>query len=175
MLEPSSIFVLGGASSGKSIYAEDLVSRLPGAPIYLATAQAFDDEMADKVEVHRRRRGDDWTTVEEPYDLPDAISEHGVTDTVLLVDCLTLWLFNLVSAERDITDQTEALIKAISGVGGRIVLVSNEIGLGLVPDNVVGRRFRNLHGKLNQAVAATADRVVFIAAGLPVTLKGAED
>ncbi len=148
---------------------------MPGAPIYLATAQAFDDEMADKVEVHRRRRGDDWTTVEEPYDLPDAISEHGVTDTVLLVDCLTLWLFNLVSAERDITDQTEALIKAISGVEGRIVLVSNEIGLGLVPDNVVGRRFRNLHGTLNQAVAATADRVVFIAAGLPVTLKGAED
>ena len=175
MLEPSSIFVLGGASSGKSIYAEELVSRLPGAPIYLATAQAFDDEMADKVEVHRRRRGVDWTTVEEPYDLPDAISEHGVTDTVLLVDCLTLWLFNLVSAERDITDQTEALIKAISGVEGRIVLVSNEIGLGLVPDNVVGRRFRNLHGTLNQAVAATADRVVFIAAGLPVTLKGAED
>ena len=173
MLEPSSIFVLGGASSGKSIYAEELVLRLPGAPIYLATAQAFDDEMADKVEAHRRRRGDDWTTVEEPHDLPEAISEHGVTDTVLLVDCLTLWLFNLVSAERDITDQTEALIKAISGVEGRIVLVSNEIGLGLVPDNVVGRQFRNLHGTLNQAVAATADRVVFIAAGLPLTLKGA--
>ncbi|MEE2997989.1 MAG: bifunctional adenosylcobinamide kinase/adenosylcobinamide-phosphate guanylyltransferase [Pseudomonadota bacterium] len=174
MLAPSSIFVLGGASSGKSIYAEELVARLPGAPIYLATAQAFDDEMVDKVEAHRRRRGDDWTTVEEPYDLPEAISTYGAADTVLLADCLTLWLFNLISVERDIADETEALIKAISGVEGRIVLVSNEIGLGLVPDNEVGRNFRNLHGTLNQAVAAAADRVVFIAAGLPVTLKGEE-
>ncbi|MBI05278.1 MAG: bifunctional adenosylcobinamide kinase/adenosylcobinamide-phosphate guanylyltransferase [Pelagibacteraceae bacterium] len=172
MFSPISTFVIGGASSGKSLYAEELVMELPGAPIYLATAQAFDDEMEDKIASHRRRRGDDWTTIEEPYDLPDAISENGVSNTVLLVDCLTLWLSNLIFLERDISKESDDLIEAISKVKGCIVLVSNEVGLGLVPDNQVGRHFRDLQGTLNQKVAAAADRVVFIAAGLPLTLKG---
>lgn len=168
-------FVLGGASSGKSAYAEELVLRLPGAPVYIATAQAFDDEMTDKIAAHRQRRGDAWTTVEEPLELPAAIIEHGVADTVLLVDCLTLWLSNLMTAERDIAAESDALVDAIGGVKGQIVLVSNELGLGLVPGDELSRRFRDLQGSLNQAVAAATDRVVFVAAGLPLTLKGASD
>ena len=175
MLTAKSTFVLGGASSGKSAYAEELTMKLPGAPVYLATAQGFDDEMIDKIAAHRRRRGDGWTTVEEPYDLPAAIAEHGIADTVLLVDCLTLWLTNIMSVERDIPNETDALIAAIGRVQGRIVLVSNELGLGLVPGDELSRNFRNLHGNLNQAVAASVDRAVFVAAGLPLTLKGVSD
>ncbi|MGB0632938.1 MAG: bifunctional adenosylcobinamide kinase/adenosylcobinamide-phosphate guanylyltransferase [Alphaproteobacteria bacterium] len=175
MLTAKSTFVLGGASSGKSAYAEELVLRLPGAPVYIATAQGFDEEMMDKIASHRRRRGDAWATVEEPYDLPDAIVEHGGSDTVLLVDCLTLWLTNIMTVERNIADETDALIAAINRVQGRIVLVSNELGLGLVPSDELSRAFRNLHGNLNQTVAAAVDRAVFIAAGLPLTLKDAWD
>ena len=173
MFSPISTFVIGGAASGKSLHAEELAMQLPGAPIYLATAQAFDDEMKDKIAAHRRRRGEDWITIEEPYDLPDAISQNGVSNTVLLVDCLTLWLSNLIFLERDISKESDALIEAVSKVKGCIVLVSNEVGLGLVPDNQVARHFRDLQGTLNQKVAAVADRVVFVAAGLPLTLKGA--
>jgi adenosylcobinamide kinase/adenosylcobinamide-phosphate guanylyltransferase len=168
-----STLVLGGASSGKSTYAEDLALQLPGAPVYIATAQGFDEEMIDKIAAHRRRRGDAWTTVEEPYDLPAAIVERGAADTVLLVDCLTLWLTNIMTVERDIADETDALIDAIARVQGRIVLVSNELGLGLVPGDELSRHFRNLHGTLNQSVAASVDRAVFVAAGLPLVLKGA--
>ena len=170
-----STLVLGGASSGKSAYAEALTLRLPGTPVYIATAQAFDDEMTDKIAVHRDRRGDAWKTVEEPLDLPAAIAEHAVSDTVLLVDCLTLWLNNLMTAERDIAGETADLIAAISRVQGHIVLVSNELGLGLVPGDSLSRRFRDLHGTLNQKIAEAAERVVFVAAGLPMTLKGDPD
>ena len=168
----TSTFVLGGASSGKSAYAEELVLRLFGTPVYIATAQAFDDEMTDKIAVHRQRRGGVWTTIEEPLELPTAITENGVANTVLLVDCLTLWLSNLMTAERDIAAETDTLVDAICGVHGHIVLVSNELGLGLVPGDELSRRFRDLQGTLNQAVAAATDRVVFVAAGLPMTLKG---
>ena len=116
MLTAKSTFVLGGASSGKSAYAEELTMKLPGAPVYLATAQGFDDEMIDKITAHRRRRGEGWTTVEEPYDLPAAIAEYGIADAVLLVDCLTLWLTNIMSVERDIPNETDALIAAIGRV-----------------------------------------------------------
>ena len=175
MLNAISTLVLGGAASGKSVYAEELVLRLPGAPVYIATAQGFDDEMVDKIAAHRRRRGDTWTTVEEPFDLPDAIRETGQRNTAVLVDCLTLWLTNIMATERDIADETDKLVAAIEAVEGRIVLVSNEIGLGLVPENDFTRHFRNLHGTLNQSVAAAVDRAVFIAAGLPLTLKGAPE
>ncbi len=167
-----STLVLGGAASGKSAYAEELTLRLPGTPVYIATAQAFDDEMTDKIAAHRQRRGGAWTTIEEPLELPTAITENGVANTVLLVDCLTLWLSNLVTAERDIAAETDTLVDAIRGVQGHIVLVSNELGLGLVPGDQLSRRFRDLQGTLNQAVAAATDRVVFVAAGLPMTLKG---
>ena len=170
-----STFVIGGASSGKSAYAEDLVLRSPGAPTYVATAQAFDVEMVEKIATHRLRRSNNWTTVEEPYNLPHAIVANGMADTVLLVDCLTLWLTNIMSTERDVAEETDALIAAIAGVKGRIVLVSNEIGLGLVPGDERNRHFRNLHGNLNQTVAAAVERVVFVASGLPITLKGGSD
>lgn len=167
-----STLVLGGAASGKSAYAEDLVLRLPGRPVYIATAQAFDGEMTDKIAVHRARRGAVWTTVEEPLDLVGAIAGADAPDAVLLIDCLTLWLSNLMADDRDIAAETAQLVDSLGGVRGRVVLVANEVGLGIVPDNALARSFRNLHGTLNQAVAAAADRVVFVAAGLPLALKG---
>lgn len=172
MLAEKSTLVFGGAASGKSAYAEKLVREAPGTLFYIATAQALDDEMCEKIADHRRRRGDSWVTIEEPYDLPFSIREYGATGAVLLVDCLTLWLSNIMSAKRDVGNETKALTAAISGIKGRIVLVSNEIGHGLVPMDGQSRQFRDLHGELNQAVAAAVDQVIFVAAGLPITLKG---
>ena len=166
--------ILGGARSGKSRRAETLARESGSELVYLATAEPIDDEMAARIARHREdRAAHGWTTVEEPYDLPAAIVERGAADTVLLVDCLTLWLTNIMTVERDIADETDALIAAIARVQGRIVLVSNELGLGLVPGDELSRHFRNLHGTLNQSVAASVDRAVFVAAGLPLVLKGA--
>ena len=167
--------VLGGAASGKSAFAEQLVLRQPGRPVYIATAQAFDDEMADKIDIHRARRGADWTTIEEPLDLCVAIAGADAEDAVVLVDCLTLWLNNLMAADRDVKAATAELVQAMRRARGKVVFVANELGLGIVPENAMARAFRNNHGALNQAVAAAADRVVFVAAGLPLVLKGALD
>ena len=167
-----STLVLGGAASGKSAYAEDLVLRLPGNPVYIATAQAFDGEMTDKIAVHRARRGESWTTVEEPLDLAGAIARADAPDATLLVDCLTMWLNNLMAADRDSVSEAAQLVDVMGGLQGMIVLVANEVGLGIVPDIALARDFRNRHGMLNQAVAAAADRVVFVAAGVPLVLKG---
>lgn len=175
MPELQSTLVLGGAASGKSAYAEELVLRTPGRPVYIATAQAFDGEMTDKISVHRARRGDIWTNVEEPLDLTDAIAGVDAPDAVLLVDCLTMWLNNLMADDRDISAETAQLVGTLADLQGKIVLVANEVGLGIVPDNALARAFRNLHGTLNQAVAGAADRVVFVAAGLPLALKGTLD
>ena len=170
-----STLVLGGGASVKSAYAEDLVLRLPGNPVYIATAQAFDGEMTDKIAVHQARRGESWTTVEEPLDLAGAIARADAPDATLLVDCLTMWLNNLMAADRDSVSEAAQLVDVMGGLQGRIVLVANEVGLGIVPDNALARDFRNRHGMLNQAVAAAADRVVFVAAGLPLVLKGDAD
>lgn len=167
-----STLVLGGAASGKSAYAEELVLRTPGRPVYIATAQAFDGEMTDKIAVHRARRGAVWTNVEEPLDLAGAIARADAPDAVLLVDCLTMWLNNLMADDRDVAAETTHLVDIMGDLQGQIVLVANEVGLGIVPDNALARAFRNLHGTLNQAVSGTADRVVFVAAGLPLALKG---
>ena len=167
--------VLGGAASGKSAFAEQLVLRQPGRPVYIATAQAFDDEMAGKIDIHRARRGADWTTIEEPLDLCGAIAGADAEDAVVLVDCLTLWLNNLMAADRDVKAATAELVQAMRRARGKIVFVANELGLGIVPENAMARAFRNDHGALNQAVAAAADRVVFVAAGLPLVLKGMLD
>lgn len=172
MANVPSTLVLGGAASGKSVYAEDLVLRLPGRPVYIATAQAFDGEMTDKIAVHRARRGATWTNVEEPLDLAGAIARADAPDATLLVDCLTMWLNNLMADDRDIAAETAQLVDVLGELQGRVVLVANEVGLGIVPDNALARAFRNQHGTLNQAVAAAADRVVFVAAGLPLALKG---
>ena len=164
--------VLGGARSGKSRHAEGLVTATPGPRVYIATAQIWDEEMADRVARHRQDRGPGWTTVEEPLDLPGALRRHAADGTGVLVDCLTLWLSNLMMADADIPAKTAELLDALAEVQGRVVLVSNEVGLGIVPDNALARRFRDHAGRLHQEVAALATRVVFIAAGLPMVLKG---
>jgi adenosylcobinamide kinase / adenosylcobinamide-phosphate guanylyltransferase len=166
---PRSILVLGGARSGKSRYGENLLAEREA--VYIATAQAFDDEMAARIRHHRDRRGPGWTTVEEPLDLPGALALHMRAGRPVLVDCLTLWLSNLMLAERDIDRETDRLLPLLAAPPAPVVLVSNEVGLGLVPDTPLGRTFRDRQGRLNQAVAALCRRVVFIAAGLPLILK----
>ncbi len=164
--------VLGGARSGKSRYAEDLALRRPAPRYYLATAEARDHEMALRIREHQRRRADDWITLEEPLELPGALRRHGAeAGATLLVDCLTLWLSNLMGAGRDIDATTAALVAACDGVRGEAIFVANEVGLGIVPNNALARAFRDHAGRLNQAVAARADRVVFVAAGLPLVLR----
>jgi adenosylcobinamide kinase / adenosylcobinamide-phosphate guanylyltransferase len=167
------LFVLGGARSGKSRYAETRILAAGGAPIYIATAQAFDDEMVDRIARHRADRGAGWRTVEAPLDLPEAIERESAAGARLLVDCLTLWATNLLLAEADIETATERLLTVIRSHPGPLALVSNEIGLGIVPDNVLSRRFRDVAGRMNQAVASVVDEVQFIAAGIPLKLKPA--
>jgi adenosylcobinamide kinase/adenosylcobinamide-phosphate guanylyltransferase len=164
--------VLGGARSGKSAHAERLARDTGLARVYVATAQAFDDEMRERIARHRAdRAADDWRTVEEPIGLPAVLAREARPDTVLLVDCLTLWLTNLMLGERDIAAMQSALLAMLRGARGPVILVSNEVGLGLVPETLLGRRFRDAQGRLNQAIAAAVPRVVFVAAGLPLTLK----
>jgi len=158
-------FVLGGARSGKSAYAEALIGALPAPWCYVATAQAFDDEMRARIAEHRARRDQRWRTVEAPLDLAAALD----TDAPVLVDCLTLWLTNLMLAER--RPDWPALRAALDARAAPTVIVSNEVGLGIVPDNALARAFRDEAGRLHQLVAARADRVVFMVAGLPMVVK----
>ena len=163
--------VIGGARSGKSRYAEALVSARPPPWVYLATGEARDDEMAARIAAHRARRGADWRLIEAPRDLADAIS-GAPAGSAVLVDCLTLWLSNLMLADVDIDAGTHRLDDALARARGPIVLVSNEVGCGIVPDNALARRFRDAQGRLNQRIAARADRVVLMVAGLPLVVKG---
>ena len=165
------VFLLGGARSGKSRLGEQLVEATPGRWIYLATAEALDDEMAERIATHRSRRDSRWRTVEEPLDLPAALAECSAPDAAILVDCLTLWLSNLMGAGRDPAQAVDALVQALGTVEGRVVLISNEVGQGIVPDNALARTFRDTAGRMHQAVAEAAHRVLFVAAGLPLTLK----
>jgi adenosylcobinamide kinase/adenosylcobinamide-phosphate guanylyltransferase len=164
-------FVLGGARSGKSAGAERLARATGLTRVYLATAEAWDDEMRDRIALHRADRGADWETLEAPRALLDAARSRDSHDNVILIDCLTLWLSNLTLAEADVEAETAALSDWLPTAAARVVLVSNEVGLGIVPDTPLGRRFRDAQGRLNQRVAAVADRVLFVAAGLPLRLK----
>ena len=168
---PKLSLVLGGAASGKSAFAENLVLQSGKAPVYLATAQVFDDEMAEKVARHRDMRGSGWVTIEEPLDLGPALAQITPQQTVL-IDCATLWLTNVILGDHDVADHTNALLTAIAACQGPVVVVSNEVGQGIVPDNALSRKFRNAQGGLNQQIAAEADLVVAVMAGLPVVLKG---
>jgi adenosyl cobinamide kinase/adenosyl cobinamide phosphate guanylyltransferase len=161
--------VLGGTRSGKSAEGERLVARHPGPLAYIATAEAGDAEMAARIAAHRARRGPRWRTIEAPIALAAAITETASQPT--LVDCLTLWLSNLMLAENDIAAATAALEEALAAHRAPLVLVASEVGLGIVPDNALSRRFRDAAGALNQSLAARADRVLMMVAGYPIEVK----
>jgi adenosyl cobinamide kinase/adenosyl cobinamide phosphate guanylyltransferase len=163
-------FILGGARSGKSRHAESLIAKLPPPWLYVATAQAGDDEMAKRIAAHRARRSGDWHVVETPHGIAAALQKSGAMP--VLVDCLTLWLSNLMLGKIDIDAETGHLERALAAASAPVVLVANEVGSGIVPDNALGRRFRDAQGVLNQRIAALADRVVLVVAGLPMALKG---
>lgn len=165
--------ILGGARSGKTAYAERLAIRLGQNPAYLATAEALDDEMRLRVATHQQQRAQSFATIEEPIELATAIIVAARQYDVILVDCLTLWISNLLGAERDVTAAVDELITTLNSIkGARVVLVSNEVGLGIVPDNALARLFRDLAGASHQRLAAVCHDVYFVAAGLPLALKG---
>lgn len=163
--------VLGGQRSGKSAHAEALVESHPGRWVYLATAEPGDAEMAARIRAHQARRGPEWSTVEEPLALPETLDRTAGPDSAVLVDCLTLWLSNLMAADRQPEVETARLVAALDRAPGPVVLVSNEVGQGVVPDNALARAYVDAAGRLHQSVAAAADSVVFMTAGLPLTLK----
>lgn len=163
-------FLLGGARSGKSAHAERLVTSAPAPWTYIATAQAYDDEMTERIALHRARRGEGWRTVDAPLDLAGAIAAVPGGQP-LLIDCLTLWLSNHMLADHDVEAELEKLTEILAKPRGNWFVVANEVGLGIVPDNALARRFRDAAGRLNQKVAAKADRVLFMVAGLPLQVK----
>ena len=162
--------VLGGARSGKSRHAEELITALAPPWVYVATAEAGDAEMTERIAVHRSRRGAAWQTVEAPHDLAAALAAVP-SGAPVIVDCLTLWLSNRMLTNADLDSEIDNLERTLDGVVGPVVLVANEVGSGIVPDNALGRRFRDRHGALNQRLAARADRVVLMVAGLPLVVK----
>lgn len=166
------ILITGGARSGKSLYAETRAAALGSRRIYVATAEAGDDEMAQRIAAHRKRRGDAWTTVEEPMRLAETLlAWRGRTDCAV-VDCLTLWLSNLLFRdEQDIQEKIEALTLTLPCLDFSVALVTNEVGAGIVPDNRLARQFRDLAGYANQRLAAVANEVVLMVAGIPMIVK----
>lgn len=166
---PSLTLVLGGAASGKSAYAERLAETFSKSRLYVATAQADDAEMKTKIDAHRARRGAGWTTAEAPFNIRDALSQaRGVA----LIDCATMWLSNHMLADHDIDRETDALLGDLATCPVPVIMVTNELGLSIVPENALARRFRQAQGTLNQRIAAQAGLVVFVAAGLPMVMKG---
>jgi len=163
-------FVLGGARSGKSRYAEGVIAALSPPWAYVATADAGDEEMSARIKAHRERRGADWRTIEAPRDLSAVLA--ACRQMPVLVDCLTLWLSNLMLADADIEKEMQVLETTLASRTVPTVVVANEVGSGIVPDYPLGRRFRDLQGILNQRIAARADRVVLMVAGLPLAVKG---
>jgi adenosylcobinamide kinase/adenosylcobinamide-phosphate guanylyltransferase len=167
----ATLFVIGGARSGKSRYAQARAEAAGTKPVFVATAEALDDEMRARIARHRADRDARWRTVEAPRDLPAALGALNTSEAVVLVDCLTLWVSNLLLADADMARAERQLCDAIARFDGTLILVANEVGLGIVPDNALARRFRDAAGRLNQSVAAAADEVVLLTAGLPLTLK----
>ena len=166
--------ILGGARSGKSALAERLALASAGAVVYIATAQARDGEMAERIAHHRARRPVEWACVEEPLALADVLRRHARADRCVLVDCLTLWLSNLLGHDDQgrFAQERDALLEVLPTLAGQVLLVSNEVGLGIVPMGALTRRFVDEAGRLHQALAERCERVLFVAAGLPLVLKG---
>lgn len=167
----SSLLVMGGARSGKSRYAEQMAS---GEKYYIATAEAFDQEMRDRIAQHKSLRGSGWTTAEAPLDIVDALQRVDQKVRFILIDCLTMWIGNLMHHDRNVAEEVEKLAKTLAAAKGRIVVVSNEVGQGIVPENAMARRFRDFQGLCNQRIAAVADEVVLVVAGIPMTIKKAK-
>jgi len=165
-----SILVTGGARSGKSAFAERLVEAMPGDPVYIATAEARDDEMSARIAAHTARRGDRWTTLEAPLDLVAALQETDGRGP-RLVDCLTLWLSNLMLGNARWDAAADSLAAALAAQTSPVVLVTNEVGLGIVPDTALGRAFRDAAGSLNHRIADAADTVYLVVAGQPMRVK----
>jgi adenosylcobinamide kinase/adenosylcobinamide-phosphate guanylyltransferase len=163
--------VLGGARSGKSLFAENLILNSGLKPVYIATGRAFDEEMSGRISIHQDRRGKNWETVEEPLALSDAILQAAHPGRAILVDCLTLWVTNLMMAGANIDTECDGLIAALNDLHVPIVLVSNEVGLGIIPESKMGREFRDYAGAVNQRVAKACKNAWFVAAGLPLVLK----
>jgi adenosylcobinamide kinase/adenosylcobinamide-phosphate guanylyltransferase len=168
-----STLVLGGARSGKSAYAEGLAGPQI-EKFYVATAEVSDTEMFERIQHHRTRRGPSWETIDVPLDLTAALRAVDAPERFVLIDCITVWINNLIFHQRAVEPEIARLCEAISGVRGQVVLVSNEVGSGIVPDNALARRFRDEQGRANQTLAAAADEVVLVVAGLPLTLKQAK-
>ncbi|WP_419911262.1 bifunctional adenosylcobinamide kinase/adenosylcobinamide-phosphate guanylyltransferase [Hoeflea sp.] len=166
------VLVLGGARSGKSAFAEAQVEKSGLEAVYLATGRSFDAEMDARIRQHQARRGSQWRTIEEPLSLAETLAEHSGDDKAVLVDCLTLWVTNLMMAERDVAQESSSLAACLGDCRGLVVLVSNEVGLGIVPDNAMARAFRDHAGRLHQMIAAHCDEVYLLAAGLPLKMKG---
>ena len=166
------ILILGGARSGKSRHAQALADASGRERVFIATARAGDAEMIARIERHRQDRDDRWRLIEEPSDLVGALRRARGPDGIVLVDCLTFWLFNLIEAGRDISAETARLADEIGRRAGPIIFVSNEVGFGIVPATELGRRFRDEQGLLNQAMARVCEQVTLVVAGLPLVLKG---
>lgn len=167
----TSLFVIGGARSGKSRYAQARAEATGLSPVFIATAQPFDGEMRDRIARHQADRCDEWETVEAPLDLAGAVGRYGAPDRVLLIDCITLWITNLLLSDGDIPAALAAFTSEIGRTKGPLILVSNEVGCGIVPENALARRFRDEAGWVNQHLASSVDEVQLVVAGIPLRLK----
>ena len=171
------IFITGGCRSGKSRYALDYANRHFSKKLFLATSEALDEEMAQRIENHKKVRGLEWQTIEEPVEIVNKIKEYGEDGKVILIDCLTLWLYNLLMRWGDdskILNETDKLINVIKQNPASFILVSNEVGLGIVPADPLSRRYRDLLGAMNQRIAEALNTVIFMVSGIPLFLKGKE-
>jgi adenosylcobinamide kinase/adenosylcobinamide-phosphate guanylyltransferase len=176
-MEKRMIFITGGCRSGKSRYALHYANQYFSKKLFLATCEVLDEEMARRIENHKKGRGPEWQTIEEPVEIVDKIRKNGSDPEVILIDCLTLWLYNLLMRwdnDLRIMDETEKLITIIKQSQTSFILVSNEVGMGIVPADPLSRRYRDLLGTMNQRVAEALDTVIFMVSGIPIILKGKE-
>jgi len=170
------IFITGGCRSGKSRYALDYVNQHFLKKLYLATCEALDEEMAQRIEQHKKMRGPEWRTIEEPVEIVDKIRQYGDKVEVILLDCITLWLSNILmkwDSDLRIMDEVDRFVNMIEQSPTTFIIVSNEVGMGIVPAEPLGRRFRDLSGMVNQKIAEVADSVIYMVSGIPLFLKGA--
>ena len=171
------IFITGGCRSGKSRYALHYANQHFSKKLFLATSEALDEEMAQRIENHKKVRGPEWQTIEEPVEIVSKINEYGADGKVILIDCLTLWLYNLLMRwdnDLRIMEETEKLIDSLKKSPTSSILVSNEVGMGIVPADPLSRRYRDLLGTMNQRIAEALDTVIFMVSGIPLFLKGKE-